>query len=240
MTASRPPRAGTLLPLGWWKDPRWQFPAAERDLFTRLLSYSADFLTDGTVPSSIVAGMAFAAVGRGGDSPGAAGDAAHALTVDIVGRGLLVFDGDRDSYVIPRDVYAIFNLTAAEVEAMKGQRAEAGRQRARSATRDPVTKRFKPADQPAGAGSVAGSGSQRQASGKASPSPVSRLPEGGTSSTGLSKGRRSIPADSLTSNGYTNGESDPAAVCLDCRRPTAAHAPDCPILLNPALARVVG
>ncbi len=49
MQTPKSPRAGTMLKLDWWRDPRFDLGSSARDFLMKLLSYSADYTTDGRV-----------------------------------------------------------------------------------------------------------------------------------------------------------------------------------------------
>ncbi len=169
-----PPRAGTLLPLGFWHDPAYAaLGSSGLHLLISATSYSADHLTDGVVPASIVKMLA------------AMTDQPEAAVRRVIEAGLVTVQSDGRWLLAPKA--ALMNLTAAEVEERREQKRLAGKVRAQNAKRDPVTHRFlpstpadEPASGPAGAGSGAGAESQQGASTgaseKASPTPVTRIP----------------------------------------------------------------
>ena len=141
--ADRKPRAGTMLPLGWWKEPPWvELSPGERDLLTRLLSYSADLVlvTGGRIPATIVSMLAY---GSAESDP----ETGTALVGGLTGRGLLARLED-GSVAIPPEVLTVFNLSAAEVQARKASAAERGRHGGESTAeryeteRDPITGRI--------------------------------------------------------------------------------------------------
>lgn len=107
------PRAGTLLPLSWWHDPRWHLGSAARDLLMGLLSWSADHLADGRIPAVTLRMLA------------AATDDPETAVERLVGSGALERD-EAGGTVIPADVCAVFNLSASQVEARRSVKAIAG------------------------------------------------------------------------------------------------------------------
>lgn len=123
-------RAGTLLPLAWWKDPRTlALSSSSRDLLTRMLSYSADEMTDGRVPRNVAA-MLVAADQLNGE----------AALDELINKGELRVVSD-DVLLLVR--WHDFNLSRQQVEEMRAQRVAAGQKggvsRITGALRDPAS-----------------------------------------------------------------------------------------------------
>lgn len=108
------PRAGTLLPLSWWHEPRWQLGSSARDLLLNLLSWSADHLRDGRIPESTIRMLA------------AMTDAPDQAIERLVDGGILAVDGT-GAGTIPADIIMVFNLSSAEVATRRAAKVEAGR-----------------------------------------------------------------------------------------------------------------
>ena len=131
----QPVRAGTLLPLRWWREPRWQLGSSARDLVTGILSWSADELADGVIPATALRMLA------------AAVDDPQGAIARLVEAQLLELRPDGGAVLAPE--LAGFNLAAAEVEAIRARRVEAGRQgglaysQRREPVRDPATGRLR-------------------------------------------------------------------------------------------------
>jgi hypothetical protein len=105
-------RAGTLVPLGYWRaaDMMELSPIA-RDLHLRLLSYSADEVTDGQVPLAMVKSL-IAASSDGEDG------------IKELRQAGLVQDQERVLFITD---WHVFNLSHDEVEYLRTKRAAAGR-----------------------------------------------------------------------------------------------------------------
>jgi hypothetical protein len=105
-------RAGTLVPLSYWRDRvMMELSPVARDLHLRLLSYSADEETDGLVPTAMA--RALTAVGMDGDEG----------LRELRGVGLLE-DHPRGLYITD---WSVFNLSHDEVEYLRAKRAASGR-----------------------------------------------------------------------------------------------------------------
>jgi hypothetical protein len=174
------PRAGTLLPLSYWRDPQiLSLSVHGRDLLVRMLSYSADYTTDGLIPASMVL-MLVAADPEGG----------LIVLGELADHGELVRKADGSCLLVR---WREFNLSSEEVAARRRQTAEAGQkggaQRIATAKRDHLgrvlsrTQANKPDEspdespdgrldvQPDGVQTTPQAGTQTRL-----PSPVSRIP----------------------------------------------------------------
>ena len=123
----RSPRAGTLLPLSYWRDPQiLSLSVHGRDLLVRMLSYSADYTTDGFIPAAMVL-MLVAADPEGG----------VIILGELADHGELVRKADGSSLLVR---WREFNLSSEEVAARRRQTVEAGQrggaQRIATAKRD--------------------------------------------------------------------------------------------------------
>jgi hypothetical protein len=109
MTIRPTGRAGTLLPLGWWRDTSMMgLSPAARDLFVRGLGWSADEKTDGNLPASIAAMLAF-------QNPEAIAELVDAGQWTETSGGFHARE------------WATYNLSAADIAARHEARIAAGR-----------------------------------------------------------------------------------------------------------------
>jgi hypothetical protein len=119
---------GTLLPLCYWRDATMMALTPEaRDLYVRLLSYSADELTDGDVPTSMLNSIA-------------AADASGTSALEELKAAGLICERERRTHIVEWETY---NLPAADVEAIQIFRRSAGQKGGLAAAKAGHRGRFK-------------------------------------------------------------------------------------------------
>jgi hypothetical protein len=120
-------RAGSRLPLNWYRDPRVvTLSDAAQALLARLATYAADGLTDGNVPSAVVR-----------QQTSHLGRRAAAVIRELVAGGWAELRSNNDLYLVR---WEVFNLPRSTVEVAAAQRAATsaagGRARQATAERD--------------------------------------------------------------------------------------------------------